>query len=70
MIPIGIAFFDLLENICITIMIKNLPDQLDSLVRVSSIFTSLKWVLTIVVMGLILYGLIKKGLTYLPHKSQ
>jgi hypothetical protein len=61
MIPIGIGFFDLLENICITIMIKNLPDQLDSLVRVSSIFTSLKWILTIVVMCLILYGLIKKG---------
>ena len=60
LLPVGIAIFDILENIGIVMIIYNLPKQMEDLVLVTSFFTTVKWLFTIVVVGFILFGLGKK----------
>ena len=60
MVPILVMFLDYLENIGIVTMIHYYPHQLNSVATITSIFTSLKWILVIVSVALILIFLVKK----------
>jgi hypothetical protein len=58
-LPFVTAVFDVLENIGIVLLIRNLPSRLDFLASVTAVFTFLKWVTFIIVMALILVGILK-----------
>ena len=60
MVPVLVMFLDYLENIGIVTMIHYYPQQLNSVAMITSIFSSLKWILVIVSVALILIFLVKK----------
>ncbi len=59
-LPFGISFFDILENAGIVIMLLNFPEINSRLVLFSSVFTSFKWVMAIIVVCIIFIGVIRK----------
>jgi len=61
-LPYVIFVVDMFENTGIVIMLKNYPDQLRSVAWATSVFSTAKWMLVLVVVLLIFYGLITKGL--------
>lgn len=58
--PLLILFSDYCENIGVVSLIYNLPQKLPVLVAITSIFTSLKWILVAVTLLLILALLVTK----------
>lgn len=61
-VPLCAGAFDYLENICIISMLNAYPDLSPSIVRISSSFTILKSLLTVVLYGLVLYAFCAWGL--------
>ena len=60
--PVGILLFDLLENCCIVYLLKTYPTASDTVASLCSIFTNLKWAVSLLVVGLIVYGLVRLAL--------
>ena len=58
-LPVGILVFDLLENVCIVYLLKNYPAASSGVASICSVFTNLKWVVSFVVLGLVVYGLVR-----------
>lgn len=58
-LPVGILVFDLLENACIIYLLKIYPATSPVTTAFCSLLTNLKWTVTTIVIGLILYGLVK-----------
>lgn len=58
-LPVGILGFDLLENSCIVYLLKTYPAVSTVVTSLCSVFTNLKWTVTMIVLGLVLYGLVK-----------
>lgn len=56
-VPFLVFLFDYAENSCIIGLLKNYPTQIDWLVNLSSIFTTLKWTSVGLCMVIILVGL-------------
>ena len=54
LVPLFATFADWVENACIVNMIRIFPERNDSLMGMSSMFTSLKWILAGVMIGLIM----------------
>jgi len=61
-VPFGSWLFDLLENICIVIMISIYPSTPAALAWLSAIFTLIKWLFAGATIILILTGLVKAAL--------
>jgi hypothetical protein len=61
-LPVGILFFDLLENCCIVYLLKTYPDPSLVVTSLCSLLTNLKWTVTMIVLGLVLYGLVKMAM--------
>lgn len=58
-VPVGILGFDLLENACIVYLLKTYPAESVGVASLCSVFTNLKWVVSLMVIGLMLYGLVR-----------
>ncbi|MGM0945309.1 MAG: hypothetical protein ACQEW9_09010 [Bacteroidota bacterium] len=58
-LPLAIAFFDLIENLSVLVLLKTFPAIPENIAVLASIFTSLKWVLVVFLMLSILSGLIR-----------
>lgn len=58
LLPATIMLMDFFENITVLRMLKLFPIQDNSLALIASSFTTLKWVLVGMLVGLIVYGLI------------
>ncbi len=61
--PYTIFFFDILENIGIITLLLNYPNKLTTVAWFTSVFTSSKWVMVLIVVALMLGGLVQKLLT-------
>jgi hypothetical protein len=59
-LPFLVLIFDYIENFGIATMIVNYPEELTIIARISSIATTLKWLLVSFLMLIILYGLLTK----------
>ena len=55
LLPLIIFVADMLENTGIILMLKNFPERLDTVARIGSVFTSIKWTFVIVCTLLILF---------------
>lgn len=62
LVPAGILLFDLLENGCIVYLLSAYPNTSDTIAALCSVFTNLKWGVSAIVIGLILYGLVRLAL--------
>lgn len=58
-LPVGILVFDLLENCCIVYLLKTFPNSPYVVSSLCSVLTNLKWIVTMIVLGLVVYGLVK-----------
>ncbi len=58
-VPVGILILDLLENACIVYLLKTFPNTSMAIASLCSILTNLKWAVTAVFLGLVVYGLIR-----------
>lgn len=58
-LPVGILVFDFLENACIIYLLKSYPNSSSIVTSLCSIFTNLKWAVTLVVAVLALYGVVR-----------
>ncbi len=67
-LPFAVAFCDYFENFGIFFMISNLPDFNPKVALITSIFSSLKWILGAVVVLLILIGSILLLVKYLRSR--
>ncbi|MCH2045170.1 MAG: hypothetical protein MK212_13730 [Saprospiraceae bacterium] len=65
-VPFIVAVADLLENICISILLLAYPSKLSFLVYISSVFTFVKWTLILVIITALIVGFI----TYLAQRKQ
>lgn len=65
-IPFVVAIADLLENICVSILILAYPSKLSFLVYISSVFTFIKWTLILIIITALIVGFI----TYLAQRRQ
>ncbi|RYC67391.1 hypothetical protein [Spirosoma sordidisoli] len=59
-LPLGIMGFDLLENACIVYLLRTYPASSATVASLCSVFTNLKWGVSMVVLGLVLYGLARQ----------
>lgn len=58
-IPIVIFCSDLMENGCIVYLLTTFPNSSYVITSLCSVLTNLKWMVTMIVLGLVLYGLVK-----------
>ncbi|GAB3941538.1 hypothetical protein GCM10028805_04820 [Spirosoma harenae] len=58
-LPLAVWGFDLLENISIVYLLKSYPQLSEGIASLCSILTNLKWASFAVVVGLVLYGLVR-----------
>ncbi|GAB2522061.1 hypothetical protein [Spirosoma aerophilum] len=58
-LPVGILVFDLLENSCIVYLLKTYPEPSPVITSFCSALTNLKWTMFMIVLGMVLYGLVK-----------
>ncbi|GAB3778334.1 hypothetical protein GCM10028818_27100 [Spirosoma horti] len=58
-LPVSILIFDLLENSCIVYLLNIYPATSPVTTAFCSLLTNLKWMVTAIVLGLIVYGLVK-----------
>ncbi|MCX6213405.1 hypothetical protein [Spirosoma sp.] len=58
-LPVGILVSDLLENSCIVYLLNAFPDSSYVIASLCSVLTNLKWIVTMIVLGLVVYGLVK-----------
>jgi hypothetical protein len=56
-LPLGMLAADYLENFSIAVLLLRYPQRLPALARSASLFTGLKWVFTIINLGVIFVGL-------------
>lgn len=61
-LPVGILFFDLLENSCIIFLLTRYPQTSATVASLCSVFTNVKWAVALVVIVLVLYGLVRLAL--------
>ena len=61
-LPVVILVLDLLENACIVYLLKSYPDSSMGVASLCSVFTNLKWAVSLVVIVLMLYGLVRLAL--------
>ena len=59
LLPVSILIIDLLENSCIVYLLKVYPTTSPVVTAFCSLLTNLKWTVTAIVLGLIVYGLVK-----------
>lgn len=59
LLPFWVAFFDFLENLMILRILKVFPRHEDFLAIWASVFTTLKWILVVVVLLAIIIGIFK-----------
>ncbi len=62
LIPLLILAFDYIENTGIIILLSTYPDRITLVAWVTSIFTSLKWILVLLVLAAIMAGVLGKFL--------
>ena len=58
-LPISLLIFDLLENACVVYLLKIYPITSPVVTAFCSLLTNLKWTLTTIIVGLVVYGLVK-----------
>ncbi|GAB3798410.1 hypothetical protein GCM10028819_19400 [Spirosoma humi] len=58
-LPISLLIFDLLENSCIVYLLKIYPKTSPVVTAFCSLLTNLKWTVATIVVGLVVYGLVK-----------
>lgn len=58
-LPVSILVSDLLENSCIIYLLKIYPTTSPVVTAFCSLLTNLKWMVTAIVLGLVVYGLVK-----------
>jgi len=58
-LPISLLIFDLSENACVVYLLKIYPDTSPVVTAFCSLLTNLKWTVTTIVVGLVVYGLVK-----------
>lgn len=68
-VPFLVLLFDYAENICVFILLKNYPTQMDSLASLSSIFTSAKWICVGLCIVIILVGLVRRAVVHFSKKA-
>lgn len=61
-LPVGILVSDLLENSCIVYLLKAFPNSPYVVASLCSVLTNLKWTVTMIVLGLVIYGLTKMAI--------
>ncbi|WP_255070202.1 hypothetical protein [Lacihabitans sp. LS3-19] len=59
LLPIGLVFFDYLENYHIIKMLRTYPENIDSLATYCSFFTLIKWVLAGIVLAIVIAGIVQ-----------
>ncbi|AKD57768.1 hypothetical protein [Spirosoma radiotolerans] len=59
LLPVSILVFDLLENSCIVYLLNSYPATSRVVTAFCSLLTNLKWTVTAIILGLIVYGLVK-----------
>ncbi|SOD96107.1 hypothetical protein [Spirosoma fluviale] len=68
-LPVGILVSDLLENSCIVYLLKAFPDSPYVIASLCSVLTNLKWTVTMIVLGLVVYGLVKLAIRNSQQKA-
>jgi hypothetical protein len=69
-LPVGILVFDLLENSCIVYLLNTFPNTSYVIASLCSVMTNLKWTVTMIVLGLVIYGLVKMAIRSSRQKSK
>lgn len=59
LLPVLCMLLDFAENICIIYLLKSYPEQSLTIASVCLIFNNLKWIVFVVLIGFVLYGLIR-----------
>ncbi|MDN3202535.1 hypothetical protein [Algoriphagus sediminis] len=59
-LTIGVAFADLFENLLMLYHIQTFPEISEFLGYLTSLFTSLKWIMVVSMFGLIIIGLVRR----------
>ncbi len=59
-LPLAILLLDLLENACIVYLLTDYPTTSVTVASLCSVITNLKWAVSVVVIALTLYGLIRR----------
>ncbi|WP_297335290.1 hypothetical protein [Algoriphagus sp.] len=59
LVPLLIGFFDLLENFCVLALLDSFPDISPILAKTASVFTTIKWIFVLFLMGAMVTGLIR-----------
>ena len=59
-LPLSAGFFDILENIQVSLLLLNFPNLLSQNIFYSSTSTSIKWIMIGISISILIYGLVKK----------
>lgn len=68
-VPVGVLLFDLLENTCIVTLLLSYPTRLVGIAQACLVFTALKWVLVLLLLVLLLYGLVRLALQKITTRT-
>ncbi|KAB7731597.1 hypothetical protein F5984_05015 [Rudanella paleaurantiibacter] len=61
LLPLSVLFFDFCENACIVYLLKSYPATSPTVAALCSVLTTLKWLAAAAVLGLIVYGVIRRA---------
>ena len=67
-LPLAIGLFDFIENISIVTMLQIFPEHIKAFGVLASIATPCKWILTVVTIGFIAYGIFILLINHLGYK--